>query len=68
MPRIYGYPQTNTDYVITDTNTLISQNYRATLTGPIVYNWDIEMAKELGESNNYQLVNTVGDVDLWKLK
>ena len=68
VKSIYGYPQTNTDYVITDTNTLISQNYRATLTGPIVYNWDIEMAKELGESNNYQLVNTVGNVDLWKLK
>jgi Predicted membrane protein len=65
---IFGYPQTITNYVITDTNSLIAQNYTLTLTSKEQYNWDELESKELSQDSRYKLIDSINGVSLWKLE
>ena len=68
IDSIWGYPQTITDYVVTDTNKLIAQGYTLSLTSTVIHNWDKETSQKLSRDSRYQLVDSVNGVELWKLK
>jgi uncharacterized membrane protein len=65
---VWGYPDRLTDYVLVDTNFLMSQLYSVDLFTPGIHNWDKETNFALESDNRYELVDKVNDVSLWKLK